>query len=116
MMATTRFDPKPGRIYGKCRDCGIEIATQELSRQHLDGTSSKHGSRSHSVIVLNPSRQSQISSHIAWRLDVAINAAFEDLMRDVERGDLTVEEISGEMYSYPDFSDGWDEFVEEGRA
>jgi hypothetical protein len=103
-----RFDPYPDSDYAKCQDCGKELALKEFADDHLretrESSSNKH---SHTVRILNPSRQSRIDTEISHIIDDAIQNALEDVDRLVEREEITEEEASKALLWHDGFHDEW---------
>lgn len=111
-----RFDPVEGKPYGKCNDCGIEVADKEESSDHLAETfaaaKAEGGSKSHSVSVLNADRVGRISNEVSRTVDAAIENAMDDLWRLVDSGDASEGEIEAGLAFHSEFRDAWREVVE----
>ena len=110
----SRFDPKSGEPYARCRDCSVVAENQADARQHMNETHGSKGNSSHSMSITNPTRPERIESGVRLKVDHAISEAMDDLDRLVARGETTDDEIKEALRWYPDFADAWDEFVKEG--
>lgn len=107
-MSTGRFDPREGEDYGVCTDCGLKLATWDDAQQHMIATTPPTGG-SHTVSGTNPTRESRIRSRVADAIEDAIRDALDDLQGDVDRGDLTEEEVATALTGWPEFAEAWDE-------
>lgn len=107
------FDPEEGKPYGRCNDCGVEVADKDASSRHLSETfeaaKATGGSSSHSVRVLNDDREGRIKSEVRQAVSGAIDDAIEELWQLVDDGGATEEEISSALAHYSDFRDAWGE-------
>lgn len=106
------LDEKP---YGKCQDCGIDLADRAAVSVHGRETlapTSQPGvtARGHRVRIVNPTEEEQRARWISTRISDALDSAYEDLYESVERGKCTAAEISAEMWKF-DLRDGWDDYV-----
>ena len=118
-MSSTRFDPDPDAIYGKCLTCGQEQATEADSKHHMSATheeARKNGGTSgHKISISNPSRPYRVSAHTSSIVDDALDRAMSDMQRIVDNDDATSDEIRDSLWMYSDFQEAWDEWnAEEG--
>lgn len=120
MSTTDRFDPSPDADYGKCNDCGINLATEPDAKAHMRTTmeeaQSKGASRSHRVSVLNPGREQRITTEVDCLVDDAIQDAMEQLDRLVDRGDASEAEITAALKWHSDFANSWEEYIQEAAS
>lgn len=115
---TGRFDPNPGEPYGTCVDCDAKFDTADDARIHMTETMlAARSASSHTVRATNPPREQRIRAEVASRISSAIDDAFQDLERLVDRGDLTPDEVKTALrYSGPsDLEDDWDEWLGDDR-
>jgi len=113
--------------YAICLDCGVEHEDREAMLVHGKETSApvdppEHGvvARGHRSRVVNPTPEEVQASHVRYTvgraIQDAVEEAYEDLDREIRRGGITKEEVDKELRGYPDFSDGWDEWWDEGKG
>lgn len=114
----SRFDPDPGKPFGQCSSCSLVIETEDDSRRHMQETFEKTetSARSHSIRITNPSRASRIRSRMESLVEDAIERAMENIDRLVQREDITEAEATEALRMWPDFADGWQEYVKDGAA
>ena len=104
-----RFDPREGEDYGKCETCGMKLTTSEAADEHRAETMDESPARrSHRTVGANPDRQSRIQSHVDSAVESAISDALDDLQGDIDRGDLTEEEVLDALRWHGDFADAWE--------
>jgi hypothetical protein len=109
------------RPYAKCNDCEQVLITPEDAQQHGEDTMTPvegEGAikaRGHSRHVLNPTREQVVASMVDYAVERAMESFFNDIDNDVHRGRLTTEEVTKALRGWPDFSDGWEEWVREGE-
>jgi len=103
----SRFDQKDlaTNPYGKCKDCGVSLETEDLARTHM--TDSRH-----CVWILNPSRQRNIERHVDSEIEMALDDVFQDLYRLVEREEATADEIEKALSNACYLDDEWRKFVD----
>jgi hypothetical protein len=114
---SNRFDQKPGEKFGTCLTCKIDLLTEEDSKNHVNETiKASPDHRSHSYVVLNPSREEKIKRAVSSIIDSAIQDALEDVDDLVYRNDATEEEITKALRFYDNFSEYWeDNFLGQDR-
>ena len=114
MSKSNRFDPADGADYGRCRDCDAALVSEDDANEHMNSTltSNSLGNReSHSVMILNPSRERRVGQAVRWAVADALDSAvaeFEGLLDDASE-----EEIGDALWMYPDFKDAWEEYLNE---
>ena len=92
-MTTSRFEPQPGKPYGRCRDCGQEMPTEQEANDHMGETMEASAERrSHGISVTNPGRSARVRSAIRDAIDDAVRDAVDEVDRMVDDGDITEEE------------------------
>lgn len=102
--------------------CRIALPTPEDARKHGNDTMEPTGAttgvtaRGHGYSVLNPTRDEQVTRMVGFEIDQATTRAFEALDSMVDEGRLTREEITKALRWYPDFSDGWSEWNQDGAS
>ena len=112
------FDPIPGKPYGTCLTCSLDIETEEASREHMSQTLDEAKARgeeprSHRVTITNPPRTDRIRARVACIVEDAINESMYDLDRLVDRGEVTEAEIAEALRWHPDFADAREEYTED---
>jgi hypothetical protein len=113
---SARFDQNPDEPYGfclTCKDAGIDLpfADQPAMSAHLSETFEAGGrvnGKGHSGRVTNATREERIRRHMGSLVDDALYDFLESVERDVERGDLTEDEVGPGLVYYSDFRDAWD--------
>lgn len=102
----SRFDTREGEKYGVCVTCGIQLATAAEAKEHRMKTLEESVDRkSHSTV--GSDRESRIQSHIDSAVESAISDALDDLQGDVDRGDLTEDEVAEGLRWHSEFLDAW---------
>lgn len=86
--------------YGKCKDCGIGIATEGDSTAHM--LESRH-----TVWILNPSRERNLERYVSSEVEMALDDIFQGLYRLVEDGEATAEEIEKALAGSCFIDDEW---------
>ena len=114
MIAT---DEKP---YGNCQDCGIDLADRNAVTAHIHATMAPTNELGviacgHRVSIVNPTDIEVRASRARLAIQDALSSTIEDLYDDVLRGDLTVAEVSAEMWAF-DLRNEWDDYVAEAEA
>ncbi|UZF57678.1 hypothetical protein LH935_06750 [Gordonia polyisoprenivorans] len=106
----SRFDQRDlaTNPYGKCKDCGIEIATEAVSLAHMKESR-------HAIWVINPSREHNIERYVSFEIETALEEAFEDLYRLVESGEATADEIEKALASSCYIDNEWRRYVENAQ-
>jgi len=107
--------------YAICLDCPEEFANNAEMSSHFESTlKSSRGSgggSSHSCRVVNPTPEEAVArrvrSDVMYSISSAMDEAFNSLFGQVERGELTTGQVSSVLADYPDFGDGWLEYVAE---
>ena len=109
------FDPIPGRSYGTCLTCSLDIETEEASREHMsqtfDEAKARGESTSHRITITNAPRADRIRARVACIVEDAINESMRDFDRLVDRGDITEAELAEALRWHPDFADAREEYV-----
>lgn len=117
---TTRFDPVAGEDYGLCTDCGVSLASEGEAHTHMSSTfheaEAKGGSKGHRISILNPSRGTRVERGVRWIVEDAVRRAVEEIDDLVEQGHASTDEIREALRWYSDFSDAWDEYINEKEA
>ncbi|WP_372595641.1 hypothetical protein [Actinotalea sp.] len=106
--------------YAACLNCGAEFDDREAMYAHQSDTLAPTGAtsgvtaRGHRVRVENPTPEEVEATRIRWMVsravDEAIESAMGDLLREVERGRITAEQVAAELRG-TDFEDAWAEWV-----
>lgn len=92
-MTTSRFEPQPGKPYGRCRDCGQELPTEQEANDHMAETmAASPDRRSHGVAVTNPNRPARVRAAVRDAIDNAVREAVDEVDQMVDDGDITEEE------------------------
>lgn len=111
--------------YAICLDCDAEHADRAAMNQHGHDTLAPTGeqgvvARGHRSRVVNPTPEEQaqrrIRSVVSSAVESGMNETFEDLDRAIRRGHVTEDAVTKELRSYPDFTDGWDEWRADAEA
>lgn len=115
----TTEDEYPEQPYGKCSDCGKEVASRDELSEHLKETQPEVmlvGSKSHSVRIVNPTRAEKARNRVG---DV-VQAVLDDAMDEIESllflKEATREDIKKALVGHPDFADAWAEYIRERDA
>jgi hypothetical protein len=110
----SRFDQDPAANYGMCTTCEIDIPTEQDGEAHMSETMKvAKDKRSHSIRVLNPSREHRIESAVEDIIDAAISTAMEEIDDLVQDGSFTEEEATEALRYQGKFSDAWEEYLAE---
>jgi hypothetical protein len=103
-----RFDPTPDGDFAKCQDCGETLALRQFADDHLKETreaaANKH---SHTILILNPSRQSRIETAVSHIIEDAIQEGLEEVDRLIADEEITEEEATKALLFYDGFYDEW---------
>lgn len=120
------FNPTPGEPYGQCKDCDVLLETQKDSREHMSNTrqateTASGKGRSHTVTILNPSREERIRNRMDTYVERAIEDLFDDLERLARNGEATYTEIKEGLFWHDQIQEAWadafaDELYEEYQA
>lgn len=117
--------------YAHCTkpDCGKTFDNREDAQKHssdtLDAAKIENpnwsGSISgHGFQVDNPTdeerRANRVRSAVSWAIESAVDRFIESMERDVDRGEITAEEVREELRGHYDFADAWDEYMAEVDA
>lgn len=109
--------------YAQCVTCGIDLPTPAIRDAHTRETFNASPGplhRSHSTQTVNPTpeeaERSRLRYIVADAVDRAVGDFIERVERAVDRGEITAEQVAEELRSYPDFADGWDEFMAEAGS
>lgn len=114
MSTNDRFEPLPDAAYATCRECDFDAQTKESASEHMETTRKESPSRrSHSMLITNPTRPERIRSAIDRLVNAALTKAYDDIDEMIRRGDLTTEEATQALGLYPDFQEGWENWLEE---
>jgi hypothetical protein len=110
-MTTPLYDAVAGEPYGRCKTCELDVETQALAERHMDETmkaaTGENLRESHSITVLNPSRERRIGRAVESVIDDAILDAIDELKELVEHDHATQEEITAAIGRWSDFADEW---------
>jgi hypothetical protein len=103
--------------YGKCQDCGIDLADRDAVSAHGRETMAPTGepgivARGHRVSIVNPTEGEMRASRVRIRVADALSEAVESIYESVERGEFTADEVSAELWAFP-LEDAWDDYVAE---
>jgi len=106
--------------YAKCQDCDIDLADRDALNDHTRATMAPTGeagvvASSHRVRVVNPTEAERRASRVRMRIQDALGEAYEDLCKQVERGEFTGAEVAAEMWAF-DLRDGWDDYMAEDAS
>lgn len=106
---TGKYDQIEGVPYGHCADCGIELATDEDGAAHRAETMgpSGHGP-SHRTRAENAPRAERVQRMVDHTVYDAIEEALDKIREEIDRGDVTTEEVREALRWHSDFSDAWD--------
>lgn len=100
--------------YARCRDCDTTLKTKSDCNDHLTSTSDDNPDRrSHRVSILNPTRTERIRARMSTIVDDAMTAAFEKIDSLVRDDSLTTEEARAALGFWPDFQEGYENWVED---
>ena len=95
-MTTSRFEPQPGKPYGRCRDCGRELPTEQEANDHMSKTMEASAERrSHGIAVTNRGRSARVRSAIRDAIDDAVRDAVDEVDQMVEDRDISEAEARG---------------------
>ncbi|WP_269304854.1 hypothetical protein [Aeromicrobium sp. HA] len=109
--------------HSECLDCEAKFADKNEADVHMRETfdaapvGADGWSRSgHRTRVVNPTPEERAEikarSTVSWAVSDAVDGAIDSLIRKVDRGDITAEEVRHHLRSYSDFIDAWDEAQE----
>lgn len=106
--------------YAECQDCDAKFADRDAVTAHQRDTMTPTGeegitARSHRAMVVNPTDAERRESRLRWRISDGLDALYNSLYEEVERGTHTVEEIREAMWPF-DLLDGWDQYAEDDAA
>jgi hypothetical protein len=119
-MSTVQTDQ-----YAICLTCGVEHVDRAAMNQHGRDTLAPTGeqgvtARGHRSRVVNPTPEEVVENRARSTVDRAVedalSEAFEDLDRSIRRGDVSEEAVTRALRNYPDFADGWTEWLADGAA
>ena len=106
--------------YAVCVTCDAELPTAEAVNEHHASTMAPvHDepgaiSRGHTTRVINPTDEERAEwaarSIVGGAVSSAMDRAFEEIDRAIERGRITEQAATDALSWYPDFEDAWDEW------
>lgn len=107
--------PTTEKPYGKCQDCGVDLADRDAVSAHGRETMAPTGepgivARGHRVSIVNPTDAERRAGRVRACIADALEDAYEDLYRYVERGEFTAADVTAEMWVF-DLRDGWDDYA-----
>lgn len=100
-----------GEQYAHCLDCPATFADRAEMNAHLSSTLAG-GSSPHRARVDNPTEDEQRQSRASMAVSDALDCAVESLVREVEYGRVTAEDIRDALHHY-DLADEWDAWMRE---
>lgn len=105
---TGKYDQIEGVPYGRCVDCGIELATDADGIAHRAATMGPSGQGpSHSTRAENAPRAQRIQQMVDHTVYDAIEEALDKLRDEIDRGDVTADEVREALRWHSDFGDAW---------
>lgn len=104
--------------YAECITCGIELMTPEDRNQHVEDTMVPvvpwvTRRKSHSYRIVNMTAKEEVEYTVRNEIDTAVEKFCEDMDWKITRGKLTAEQVTEALHGYPDFADGWEQWLED---
>lgn len=105
--------------YAKCTTCGIDLATPADAEQHrhetFEAARNTPGAetRGHATRVVNPTPEEVAAGRVRQVVEDALHEAMGRLDDLVDSGIVTTAQVTEELRWFSDFSDEWDEWLQE---
>lgn len=104
------LEPEADKPYGTCKTCGADIADYEAMQKHFSETLGGPERGSHTIQVVNPTRQERIEQNIDRIVNDSVMEALDKIDREVgEDRSITLEEATTALRHHDTFLEMWDE-------